>query len=117
VACSDECAVEQLEHAWSWTEWWNGTLELGDTSGPWDDGWEEVFDQAAGKEAAEERLRVSKMGFEECKTEMEALRARTEQWDVPSSDEICRLGLNSSTTASANRRSGPFSSSSKETSS
>jgi hypothetical protein len=90
---------------------------LCDASGPWEDGWEEVFDHAAGKEAAEERSRIARMGIEECKIEMEALRARTEQWDVPSSDEICRLGLGSSTTTSASRRSGPFSSSSKETSS
>lgn len=118
VACGEGCPVEQLDRAWSWTEWRNGTLELCDASGPWEDGWEEVFDHATGDDAAAERLRVSKMGLEECKAEMEVLRARTERWDVPSSDEICRLGVGGSTTTSRSRRAGPISSSSStETSS
>ena len=106
VACGEGCVVEQLDHDWSWTKWRNGTLEICDASGLWEDGWEQVFDEAAGEEAAVERRRVGKMGIEECKVEMEALRRRTKRWDVPSADEICRLGLSGSTTVSASHRSG-----------
>lgn len=95
VACGGKnkmCVVERLHRWWSWTEWRNKTLELCNASGPWEDGWQDVFDKTAGEEAAEVRRWVVRMGLEECVVEMEALIARTERWDAPSPKEICRIG-------------------------
>ncbi|PUZ47901.1 hypothetical protein GQ55_7G203100 [Panicum hallii var. hallii] len=91
--CRPAWHASRLDRGWGWTEWRNGTLELCDASGAWEDGWEALFDEAAGAEAAEYRRRVARMGPVECAVEMEALRARAERWDAPSPAEICQVGL------------------------
>jgi hypothetical protein len=113
VACGgvEGCIVEQMDRAWTWTEWRNGTLDLCDASGPWEDRWEEVFDHADGEEAAAQRRWTAAMGLDECKVEMEALRARTERWDAPSEDKICRLGLTSKSRSNSSTSSSSSSSS------
>ncbi|KAH0462953.1 hypothetical protein IEQ34_007535 [Dendrobium chrysotoxum] len=99
TACCGECATKIMSgmvDGQSWTEgreWRKVGLELCNATGGWEEGWEEVFDRVAGEEAAAERRRVAAVERNGCEEEFEKMRQRTESWDAPPGEEICRLGL------------------------
>lgn len=84
-----EGIVNGLDRNWSWAESANGTMELCDGHGEWEDDWEKVFDKVVGKKLAKVRKRVSKMKFDECVKDFEILKRRADVWDVVSVEEIC----------------------------
>ncbi|KAF3336170.1 hypothetical protein FCM35_KLT20677 [Carex littledalei] len=94
--CKGECMEQfgpKMDKYWSWTEWRNGSLELCDGRGPWQEGWEEIFNKVAGNEATNVRLRIKEMKMEDCVREMEGLKSKAERWNGPDPIEICKLGL------------------------
>lgn len=97
ATCKGHCAEEVgrgLHSEWSWTEWRNGALELCDASGEWEEGWERVFDEEAGAEAAEARRRIGRMRMEECVNGWEKVKGRAAgSWEVPFAQPVCQLGL------------------------
>ncbi|KAI3724569.1 hypothetical protein L2E82_36350 [Cichorium intybus] len=81
--------VNGLDRQWSWTESGNGTLQLCDGHGGWEDGWEKLFDGVAGKKLAAVRNRVAAMSFDECVADFEHMKRRSAVWDVPPPAELC----------------------------
>ncbi|XP_078446020.1 uncharacterized protein LOC144715045 [Wolffia australiana] len=95
-ACTGQCLEEVMTNVdadWSWTEWRNGCLELCDGRRGREDGWEKVFDEVAGREAADARQRVASLDMGACVKGLEDLQRRAWSWEAPPLEEICRLGL------------------------
>ncbi|KAF5740936.1 hypothetical protein HS088_TW11G01018 [Tripterygium wilfordii] len=88
-----EAVMSGLDRSWSWTNWENGTLHLCDAHGEWERGWERVFDMVAGDRLAAERKRVKEMKLKECVSDFEEMKRRALNWEAPSAEEICKLGL------------------------
>ncbi|XP_042507441.1 uncharacterized protein LOC122083638 [Macadamia integrifolia] len=94
--CAGPCVADvvgTLYKGWSWTHWSNGTLQLCDAHGDWENGWEKIFDRVAGKKLAAVRKRVSELKLTGCVNDLEEMKRRTVIWDAPPADEICKLGL------------------------
>ncbi|KAJ8618310.1 hypothetical protein MRB53_014496 [Persea americana] len=91
--CVGPCAADvvgSLDPEWSWTEWRNNTLELCDAHGPWELGWEQIFDRVAGVGPASVRRRIRAMDMSRCVAGTEEFRKQADTWDAPSSGDICR---------------------------
>ncbi|XP_050366655.1 uncharacterized protein LOC126785107 [Argentina anserina] len=96
--CQGPCVgdvMEGLNKGWGWTDWANGTLELCNAHGDFDEGWEKMFDKVAGKKLSSERKRVWKLTVEKCIANFNKMRNRTGIWDTPPVDEICKTGITS----------------------
>eukprot|EP00850_Spirogloea_muscicola_P022661 SM000306S11734 [mRNA] locus=s306:17180:19779:+ [translate_table: standard] len=68
-------------------------VELCNPSGPWEAGWEAIFDAAAGPEAAAVRRDVDGRGYGRCVVEMAALQGAAAAYDGPTPELICLRGF------------------------
>ncbi|KDP36827.1 hypothetical protein JCGZ_08118 [Jatropha curcas] len=94
--CEGSCvarAMQWLDKGWSWTDWESGSLKLCDAHGEWEEGWENMFDKAAGKKRAAVRKRIAGLKFKQCVDDFNEMRRQTAKWDSPPPEEICRLGI------------------------
>ncbi|XP_019173702.1 PREDICTED: uncharacterized protein LOC109169284 [Ipomoea nil] len=95
-ACSRACVppvMSRLNKLWSWTDWANNTIELCDAHGEWEEGWEKLFDEVAGKKLGAARKRVKKLSVQGCIRDFKAMKLKSASWKAPSAVEICELGL------------------------
>ncbi|KAL5073801.1 hypothetical protein RYX36_012785 [Vicia faba] len=88
-----EYVMMWVEKGWSWTDWADGSLELCNAEEIWEDGWEQLFDKVAGKKFGDVRKRIHSMKFDDCVHDFMQLKNVTAQWNAPSIQEICALGL------------------------
>ncbi|KAK6939241.1 hypothetical protein RJ641_028772 [Dillenia turbinata] len=96
LVCDGPCVANVmmlLNKGWSWTDWGNGELQLCDAHGPWEKNWSQIFDKLAGRKLAKHRKRVGALKVSECVNDFEEMRRRAGFWDVPPSEEICKIGL------------------------
>lgn len=96
--CNGPCVgnvMNGVDRGWGWTDWASKTLELCDSRGDWEDGWEEIFDRAGGKKLAAARKRVLGLKLEQCVSDFQEMKERAYFWDAPPPTEICSRGLGS----------------------
>ncbi|KAK6118943.1 hypothetical protein DH2020_047322 [Rehmannia glutinosa] len=96
--CTGSCVgpiMNGLYKGWSWTDWGNNSVELCDAHSEWENGWEKLFDDVAGKNLASARKKVWGLSMGKCVDGFDRMKKRVAHWDGPTSDEICRLGLKS----------------------
>lgn len=94
--CTGPCMADvmlQLQKGWSWMPWRNGTVELCDATGEWEEGWEGMFDGIVGERLARFRKRIGEMDVNQCVEDFEELKGKTAHWETPPFEEICGLGL------------------------
>ncbi|KAL4312900.1 hypothetical protein GQ457_01G008760 [Hibiscus cannabinus] len=94
--CKGRCVAEVmslLHKRWSWNDWGNGTIELCDAHGGWEEQWETIFDRAAGKKLAARMREVKDLMFEECVGDFREMKKKAVKWEAPAPEEICGLGL------------------------
>ena len=95
--CQGTCVANvmmSLYKGWSWTNWRNGTLQLCDAHGDWEQGWERVFDRVAGKKLAESRKRVGKLKLKQCVDDFNEMKKKSSgSWETPPVEKMCGLGL------------------------
>uniref|UniRef100_A0A7C9CV18 DUF7796 domain-containing protein n=1 Tax=Opuntia streptacantha TaxID=393608 RepID=A0A7C9CV18_OPUST len=94
--CTGPCVADimlRLQKGWSWMPWTNGTVELCDAAGEWEEGWEGIFDGVVGETLAQFRKRIGEMDLNQCIEYFEELKEKTTHWEAPTFEEMCRLGL------------------------
>ncbi|XP_021766616.1 uncharacterized protein LOC110731081 [Chenopodium quinoa] len=94
--CTGSCVADVmvgLSKGWSWTPWTSGSIELCNAHSEWEVGWEEMFDEAAGKKLAQFRKRVKTMNVKQCVKDFKQMKKKAAKWDTPPLEQICKLGL------------------------
>lgn len=96
-ACVERCVedvLSGLNRWWSWTE--NEIMrkvDLCDASGVWEEGWDNIFDEVAGRRAARMRRKMKSLVFDKCVLNYQEMMEKTVSWwESPSPEEICKLG-------------------------
>ncbi|CAA0831147.1 Unknown protein [Striga hermonthica] len=96
--CTGSCVgpiMNGLARNWSWTEWTETSVELCDAHGEWENGWEMLFDEVAGKKLASARNKVWALNMSQCVYGFDRMKRRTAHWYGSGPEEICRQGLKS----------------------
>ncbi|KAG0601508.1 hypothetical protein M758_11G117100 [Ceratodon purpureus] len=83
-----EQAASKLAKQWGWPGHVRG-LALCDGSGDWEENWEDVYAEAAGRKFENQRKRVLSRTREECEADFLRFEEQWEAWDAPPAEQIC----------------------------